>query len=320
MPKVTVAAACMALAASTICAGSFTPAYAQKQILYSISQTQSLSERLNVIGNPVYIILPGGSKRGLFVSRINGTGVGSSIGLVPGDVLMSLNARVVSDAKDADKILKELGQGKVKVVFARISGGQAQIYSPTVNYLTSTNATVTPSAYADASKSTFKSAGQATSKAASMDQLEQYMFQLINNDRKQNGNLPPLQYNSDLARLARGYAEDMAKRGFFNHVDPEGRLPRDRARAMGLKLIVWENLAWQSGFYSETELVARCQADMMNEPPNVPDNHRGCILNKDHTMVGVGIARLPSGGVVAVQEFSPGEWMMWPQHGGKHDK
>lgn len=303
--------------ASIICVWSTTPVNAQKQLVYSISQKQTLSERLNVIGNPVYIMLPDGNKRGLFIARINGTGVGSSIGLIPGDVLLSINTRVVTEARDADKILSDLGQGKVKAVFARVSGGQAQIYSPTVNYLTSTNATVTPSAYGDASHSTFKSAGPATQKAASMDQLEQYMFQLINSDRKQNGNLPPLRYSNELAKLARAYAEDMARRGFFNHVDPEGRLPRDRARNMGLKLIVWENLAWQSGYYTETELVARCQADMMNEPPNVPDNHRGCILNKDHIMVGVGIARLPKGGVVTVQEFSPGEWStMWQNRSG----
>lgn len=299
------------------------PALAQKQLLYSISQKQSLSERLNVIGNPVYIMLPGGSKRGLFIAKINGTGVSTAIGLIPGDVLLSLNGKVTSDSQEADRVLSSLGQGKVKAVFARIAGGQAQLYSPTVNYLMSTNSMVTPSAYGDASKSTFSRAGQATVKAASMDQLEQYMFRLINDDRKKNGGLPPLQYNSELARLARAYAEDMAKRGFFNHVDPEGRLPRDRAREMGLKLIVWENLAWQGGYYPETELVQRCEADMMSEPPNVPDNHRGCILNRNHVMVGVGVARLPSGGVVTVQEFSPGEWFWPPQeatHNNKHNK
>lgn len=295
------------IASMIILTGASVPAWGQKQLVYSISQKQTLSERLNVIGNPVYIMLPSGSKRGLFVARINGTGVSSSIGLAPGDVLLSLNGRVVSDSNEADRVLASLSQGKIKAVFARIVGGQAQVYSPVVNYLTSSNAINT--AYSNP-RSAFQSAGRVTVKAASMDELERYMFQLINQDRKDNGNLPALKYNADLARLARAYADDMAKRGFFDHVDPEGRLPRDRARNMGLKLIVWENLAWNSGYYAETELVARCQADMMAEPRNVPDNHRGCILNKNHTMVGVGVARLPAGGgIVTVQEFSPGEWM-----------
>jgi hypothetical protein len=55
------------------------------------------------------------------------------------------------------------------------------------------------------------------------------------------------------------------------------------------------------------ELVKRCQKTMMNEPPGVPGNHRANILDKDQKSVGIGIAILPEGGVITVQEFSHDE-------------
>ena len=48
----------------------------------------------------------------------------------------------------------------------------------------------------------------------------------------------------------------------------------------------------------------QCEDNMMNEPPNDPNNHRGNILNPRHACMGVGVAVVLPHSVICVQEFS----------------
>ena len=53
-----------------------------------------------------------------------------------------------------------------------------------------------------------------------------------------------LAWDERLARVAQRHSEDMTRRGYFNHVDPDGRDPFDRMRGAGIRYqAAAENLA-----------------------------------------------------------------------------
>ncbi|MFD7301083.1 CAP domain-containing protein [Streptomyces pharetrae] len=106
---------------------------------------------------------------------------------------------------------------------------------------------------------------------------EAQVLQLVNEERAKAG-CRPLAANSALARLARDFSEDMAARGFFDHTDPSGATPWDRAEKAGISDLGGEN-------------IARGQADaaaVMDAWMNSP-GHRANILNCEFTTLGVGV-------------------------------
>jgi uncharacterized protein YkwD len=77
--------------------------------------------------------------------------------------------------------------------------------------------------------------------------IEQRAFEATNLARADRG-LAPLAWDPQLCVLARGHSESMAQRGYFDHETPEGLLPRDRARAQGLRFrVLGENIAYNKG-------------------------------------------------------------------------
>ncbi len=113
---------------------------------------------------------------------------------------------------------------------------------------------------------------------------------LVNEERAKVG-CSPLAANSALAELARNYSEDMAARGFFDHTDPDGRTPWDRAEKARISNLGGEN-------------IARGQADaaaVMDAWMNSP-GHRANILNCDFKTLGVGV-EFGSGGPWWTQNF-----------------
>ncbi|GAA1371200.1 hypothetical protein GCM10009612_62030 [Streptomyces beijiangensis] len=97
--------------------------------------------------------------------------------------------------------------------------------------------------------------------------------------------------NSPLASLATSFSEDMAARNFFDHTDPDGKSPWDRADAAGVSGLGGEN-------------IARGQADaaaVMDAWMNSP-GHRANILNCDYKTLGVGV-HFGSGGPWWTQDF-----------------
>jgi uncharacterized protein YkwD len=52
-------------------------------------------------------------------------------------------------------------------------------------------------------------------------------------DEPMGGGLPPLQMDDTLREVARAHSQDMAVRGFFDHVNPSGEDPFDRVAAAG---------------------------------------------------------------------------------------
>ncbi|WP_425058939.1 hypothetical protein SCACP_35890 [Sporomusa carbonis] len=120
---------------------------------------------------------------------------------------------------------------------------------------------------------------------------EQQAVSLLNKDRAANG-LPALKVNSQLTRLAENYAQDMIKRGYFSHYNPEGQSPFDRMNQAGISYkTAGENLAINTS-------VAAAETAFMNS-----SGHRANILNASYTEVGIGVVQSPNGSVYVVQEF-----------------
>src|SRR5262245_53023898 len=84
--------------------------------------------------------------------------------------------------------------------------------------------------------------------------------------------LPALVPAPVLIQVARAHSQDMVRRRYFDHVDPDGRRAADRVTATG---ITWskvsENLAMNSGM---DDPVARAVEGWMDSP-----GHRANILD-----------------------------------------
>jgi hypothetical protein len=108
------------------------------------------------------------------------------------------------------------------------------------------------------------------------------MFELLNRDRATEGQgLPPLQYDSALADVARAHSHDMNELGFFAHESERtGKLDDRLDRASLVVLAARENL----GLGPRIETV---QQGLMQSP-----GHRTNILSTDVTHVGVGVVRV----------------------------
>ncbi|QMV21597.1 CAP domain-containing protein [Streptomyces sp. SCUT-3] len=120
--------------------------------------------------------------------------------------------------------------------------------------------------------------------------LRAAVLTLVNKERARAG-CGPVAEDGALTRLAQGFSEDMALRNFFDHVDPDGDSPWDRAAEKGITNLGGEN-------------IARGQADaraVMEAWMNSP-GHRANILNCDYRTLGVGV-ETGSGGPWWTQNF-----------------
>lgn len=111
------------------------------------------------------------------------------------------------------------------------------------------------------------------------------------NEERANAGCSPVTASSSLAQLAAVFSKDMAARGFFDHTDPDGNTPWDRAAALGITDLGGENIARGQ---STAEAVMEA---WMNSP-----GHRANILNCDFTTLGVGV-HLGEGGPWWTQDF-----------------
>ena len=75
---------------------------------------------------------------------------------------------------------------------------------------------------------------RADSNAASYAELETRLHQDVNALRARR-HLIPLERDPALDAVARAHSADMARRGYLDHVNPEGQNPVDRMRAAGIE-------------------------------------------------------------------------------------
>ncbi|MFJ2898575.1 CAP domain-containing protein [Streptomyces sp. NPDC087218] len=141
-----------------------------------------------------------------------------------------------------------------------------------------------------APKSSASAPAARRSMAPASSSAQAAVLALVNQERAKVG-CSPLTASSSLASLAQDFSRDMAARGFFDHTDPDGRSPWDRASKAGVKGLAAEN-------------IARGQADAQAVMEAWMDSpgHRANILNCDYKTLGVGVHQ-GSGGPWWTQEF-----------------
>jgi uncharacterized protein YkwD len=135
-----------------------------------------------------------------------------------------------------------------------------------------------------------RSSERTPSAAGTAKAAEAAVLSMVNAERAKAG-CGPVRADAQLAALAGDFSEDMAARDFFNHTDPDGATPWNRAEKAGVSSLGSEN-------------IARGQADadsVMNAWMN-SDGHRTNILNCDYKTLGVGV-HLGAGGPWWTQDF-----------------
>ncbi|MFD8422005.1 CAP domain-containing protein [Streptomyces sp. NPDC059466] len=113
---------------------------------------------------------------------------------------------------------------------------------------------------------------------------------LVNEERAKAG-CTPVTANGALTDLAQSFSEDMALRDFFDHTDPTGLSPWDRAAKAGITALGGENIA-----RGQADAAAVMDAWMNSE------GHRANILNCDFKTLGVGV-HFGAGGPWWTQDF-----------------
>ncbi|MFF4751874.1 CAP domain-containing protein [Streptomyces sp. NPDC002514] len=130
----------------------------------------------------------------------------------------------------------------------------------------------------------------APAKVSAATAAEAQVLKLVNEERAKAG-CDALTASGSLTRLAEAFSADMAARDFFDHTDPDGRTPWDRASAADISGLGGENIA-----RGQADAAAVMEA-WMNSP-----GHRANILNCDFTTLGVGV-HFGSGGPWWTQDF-----------------
>jgi uncharacterized protein YkwD len=109
------------------------------------------------------------------------------------------------------------------------------------------------------------------------------MIEAHNGQRSSTG-LPSFAVDPALVRVAQERANDMAARGYFDHVSPNGETAFTLMDRYGIYyLAAGENIARNN--YSAAETVAVAMEGFMNSP-----SHRANILEPGYSRIGVGVA------------------------------
>lgn len=132
-----------------------------------------------------------------------------------------------------------------------------------------------------------------TAQESSFDEWAKEVLRLTNEERAKL-NMPALVWDDSLASLAEEHCNDMIKRGFFSHDNPDGKTPFDRMRNAGLSYrMAGENIA--AGQYSPEAALE----SWMNSK-----GHRKNILNPDFQSMGAGVVKGGKYGIYWAQEFA----------------
>ena len=128
------------------------------------------------------------------------------------------------------------------------------------------------------------------------DALERQAFELINAQRVARGEVP-LIWDDELCAMAREHSTNMARRGFFDHDDPEGNSTVDRARSRGIRgwQALAENIAVNKGYANPAAFAV--------ERWMTSSKHRFNILYSAFNRSAVGVARTPDGQILFTQVF-----------------
>ena len=134
--------------------------------------------------------------------------------------------------------------------------------------------------------------GYTTTKVITDPQAEADMLVLLNHERTSRG-FKPLTLNTGARTVARAYSTDMFARGYFSHINIEGKSPFDRLKAGGVKYgSAGENLAL-------APTLQLAHDGLMKSP-----GHRANILSPAYRTVGIGIIDGGPYGLMVTQDFT----------------
>lgn len=165
-------------------------------------------------------------------------------------------------------------------------GGFCKIFS--LNCGQNVVGTVKPSG----STGTVKPGSSDTGAVSSVNSMEKQVASLTNSERRSAG-LGSLTLDSQLSKLARMKAEDMAKNGYFSHTSPTYGSAFDMMKKYGVS------------YRTAGENIAKGQKTpeaVMNGWMN-SSGHRANILSSAYTHIGVGYAKDSNGNTYWVQIF-----------------
>ena len=130
--------------------------------------------------------------------------------------------------------------------------------------------------------------------AANRAELETSLLCLTNSYRAEMG-LAPVGLDTRLGAASRAHSEDMVARNYFEHTNPEGAGPDERAAAAGYPGEVGENIA-----YSSVGTI-RVLFEAWRDSPG----HEQNMLDPSYRAVGIGLAvgRPGGGGITGAQLF-----------------
>ena len=128
--------------------------------------------------------------------------------------------------------------------------------------------------------------------------LQQKMITLVNAERTAAG-LGPYQADPDLELLAVSHAQDMVKRGYLSHTNPDGATLRDRFAASGIGGFGHVGEDIQRNTKPRGETVETAFNWFMGSRP-----HRANLLHHYHNRIGVGIVEGPPGWFTFVLVFA----------------
>jgi uncharacterized protein YkwD len=139
--------------------------------------------------------------------------------------------------------------------------------------------------------------GMLTMSVLGQSRAEGEVFALVNTERTR-ARLGALHWNDSLAKLARDYSRRMAREGFFDHYDSNGRTVIDRAESaripnwsrIGENLFVCE----EHPYFTSTAIRGWMRSR----------THRTNMLDRTWTATGVGIATARDGSIFITQVFT----------------
>ena len=141
--------------------------------------------------------------------------------------------------------------------------------------------------------SSFKMNDAAAPSLPAPDGWEGQVARITNAERSSRG-LAQLVFDAKLADISRAHSADMNNRQFFDHNNPSGETPEDRARKAAYTWgAIGENIA---AGYGTPEAVVR---GWMNSP-----GHRSNILGTSYKRIGVGATARRDGTPIWTQMFS----------------
>jgi len=126
---------------------------------------------------------------------------------------------------------------------------------------------------------------------------EAELFARVNAVRAEH-QLIPLRASSELAAVARAHAEDMARRGYLAHENPEGKNPLDRVTAAGVTgfRLLAENIGESSVSGDRVEAIVVAWKGS--------HDHRENVLNPAFNTAGVAVVEAPVGKTIVVELYA----------------